>query len=105
MLTSDSLLNTTRLAHGSPLRCMRRSTMFQKPISIALVVVALLVLLAAGCTAGPAPAASAPPPPQVNSAVTAKAAAVPIRYADLAFSNGGTLVQVQVKEGIAVKAG
>ncbi len=79
--------------------------MFQKPISTALFALALMVLLASGCTAGPAPAPSTPPPAAVKTAVTAKAAVVPIRYADLAFSAGGTLAQVQVKQGTAVKAG
>ncbi len=77
--------------------------MFQHRVSIGLLGLALIALLAAGCTS--ATATSAPTPAPAKTAVTAKASVVPVRYANLAFSASGSVAQLLVKEGTAVKAG
>lgn len=79
--------------------------MIQNRILSGLLGLAFFVLFAAGCSSPAAQVKGTPTPSPVQPAVTAKGAVIPVRYANIAFSTGGTLAQLRVKEGDAVKAG
>jgi multidrug resistance efflux pump len=67
----------------------------------------LISLILAGCSAAGAPAATPEAAPTViaDSAIIAEGRLEPVRAADIAFTAGGTISDVLVKEGQSVKEG
>lgn len=65
-----------------------------------------LGLVVVACAGGAQPTATPGAPVAISEAVvTAKGEVVPVQFAHLAFETGGTVAQVFVKEGDAVKSG
>lgn len=69
------------------------------------VLVASLSLLASACGGAPTPTPAPAPASIAEAIITAKGEVVPETFAHVAFNVGGTVAQIPVKEGQAVKKG
>lgn len=80
--------------------------MTKKFVAAGALAVLFLALMVSACGGAPTPTSSGTPSANSSAVtVTAKGSIVPVRYARVGFDVGGTLVQLNVKAGDAVKAG
>jgi multidrug resistance efflux pump len=76
-----------------------------KLVASGALVLLLLIISSTACGSVPPPTPSSTPVNGTGTIVTAKGEVVPARFAHLSFGVSGTVAQLSVKEGDAVKAG